>query len=410
MHNNIFTILGTLLNEMSPYILLGFLFAGALHAFVKPSVMSQHFAGNGFKQSLKAALLGVPLPLCSCGVLPTAISLRRNGASTSATTSFLIATPQTGIDSITATYSLLGLSFAIVRPVAAFVSAVFGGTIIGKLAGDDNDTTTNNRPLASELPPTIGGKIKDMFRYGFVDMVGSVGKWLVIGLVIAALITVLVPDALFVQYARYPILAMIAVVLIAIPMYVCATGSIPIALSLMLKGLTPGVAFVFLMAGPAVNFASYTLLSRTMGRRNTLIYIAVIALSAIGVGLIIDYLLPASWFVPRLNSVHTCCMHHTTLFNGICSATLCALLIYSLIIRKITTHKQQSIMAKEYSINGMMCPHCKARVETGLATVNGITSVTVDLGRKVAIVEGSANDEAIKAKVEELGYEYLGIK
>jgi hypothetical protein len=135
--NHIITILGRLLNEMSPYILLGFLFAGILHAFVKPSIMSQHFAGNGFKQSFKAALLGVPLPLCSCGVLPTAISLRRSGASTSATTSFLIATPQTGVDSIAATYSLLGLGFAIVRPIAAFISAVLGGTIMGKLSKND---------------------------------------------------------------------------------------------------------------------------------------------------------------------------------------------------------------------------------------------------------------------------------
>jgi hypothetical protein len=408
--NHIITILGRLLNEMSPYILLGFLFAGILHAFVKPSIMSQHFAGNGFKQSFKAALLGVPLPLCSCGVLPTAISLRRSGASTSATTSFLIATPQTGVDSIAATYSLLGLGFAIVRPIAAFISAVLGGTIMGKLSKNDekiiNKECQLNKPVSQS---TFCDKVKAMFHYGFIDMVGSVGKWLVVGLVIAALITALVPDDFFVMFAKYPILAMIVVVIIAIPMYVCATGSIPIALSLMMKGLTPGVAFVLLMAGPAVNFASYTLLSHTMGKRNTLLYIAIIALSAIGFGIIIDYILPSAWFIPQTLNAHHC-SHGSMWFNTICSIILSLLLIYSLIIKKFILKPKQNIMAKEYRINGMMCVHCKARVENGLASIEGVTGVTVDLSKGIALVDGQASDKAIEDKVTELGYEYLGCK
>jgi uncharacterized membrane protein YraQ (UPF0718 family)/copper chaperone CopZ len=353
-------------------------------------------------------MLGVPLPLCSCGVLPTAISLKRNGASTSATTSFLIATPQTGIDSIAATYSLLGLGFAIVRPVAAFASAIVGGTIMGKLAKDINEPSANSNSSSQQLPPTLGGKIKAMLRYGVIDMVGSVGKWLVIGLIIAALITALVPDDFFVTFAAYPLFAMIAVIVIAIPMYVCATGSIPIALSLILKGLTPGTAFVFLMAGPAVNFASYTLLSRTMGRRNTLIYIAIIALSAIALGLGIDYLLPASWFMPRMMYGDACCMHQSGRFDTLCSIILSILLIYSLIIKRITPKQPQSKMAKEYQIDGMMCVHCKARVEEGLAQVDSVTSVSVDLSKKIATVEGAPSDDAIKAKVLSLGYTYIG--
>jgi copper chaperone CopZ len=240
-------------------------------------------------------------------------------------------------------------------------------------------------------------------------MVGSVGKWLVIGLVIAALITALVPDDLFVSFAQYPILAMIAVVIIAVPMYVCATGSIPIALSLIMKGLTPGVAFVFLMAGPAVNFASYTLLSRTMGRRNTLIYIAIIALSAIGVGVIIDYLLPSEWFVPQFVSTAACCAHHTPWFNTACSVVLCALLMYVFIIKRIINREKRNIMAKEYRIDGMMCVHCKARVEKELATVAGVTSVVVDLDKKIAIIEGDHSESDIAAKVNAIGYEYIGV-
>jgi hypothetical protein len=406
----ILKIMVGMLNEMSPYILLGFLFAGVLHAFVNPEIMSRHLAGNGLKQSFKAALLGVPLPLCSCGVLPTAISLKRSGASTSSTTSFLIATPQTGVDSIAATYSLLGFGFAIVRPIAAFISAVIGGVVMGKLTIDEGQEQLYNNINKAKLQPTFYGKVKDMLKYGFVDMVGSVGKWLVIGLVIASLITVLVPNDFFILFAQYPLLAMIAVVVIAIPMYVCATGSIPIALSLILKGLTPGAAFVFLMAGPAVNFASYTLLSHSLGRRNTLIYILIIALSAIGIGFIIDYLLPTTWFVPNLSVSNACCAQEVSVFDTICSVVLVVLLVYSLIIKRFKENSKQNIMAKKYVINGMMCVHCKTCVEKELATVNGVSSVTVDLVNKVAIVEGSQSDEDIASKVTAIGYEYVGIK
>jgi uncharacterized membrane protein YraQ (UPF0718 family) len=203
---------------------------------------------------------------------------------------------------------------------------------------------------------------------------------------------------------------MIAVVVIAIPMYVCATGSIPIALSLILKGLTPGAAFVFLMAGPAVNFASYTLLSHSLGRRNTLIYILIIALSAIGIGFIIDYLLPTTWFVPNLSVSNACCAQEVSVFDTICSVVLVVLLVYSLIIKRFKENSKQNIMAKKYVINGMMCVHCKTCVEKELATVNGVSSVTVDLVNKVAIVEGSQSDEDIASKVTAIGYEYVGIK
>jgi uncharacterized membrane protein YraQ (UPF0718 family)/copper chaperone CopZ len=416
----------SMLNEMSPYILLGFLFAGMLHAFVRPDVMSRHFAGNGFWQSLKAALLGVPLPLCSCGVLPTAIALRRNGASTAATTSFLIATPQTGVDSIAATYSLLGLGFAILRPIAAFLTAVCGGCLMGKLTHEDDIPAAENLPEehddccdgeddCRERGGSFGSRCLEMLHYGFIGMVGSVGKWLVIGLVIAALITVLVPDDLFVGMAQYPLLAMIAVVIIAVPMYVCATGSIPIALSLMLKGLTPGVAFVFLMAGPAVNFASYTLLSRTLGRQNTLLYIAIIALSAIGIGLVVDCLLPAQWFVPQLQTTMMCCHHEAasrSTFDSICSIVLGMLLIYSLLIRpRLHQHRHAHASAsavKQYRIEGMMCSHCQAKVEQGIGALEGVTSVTVDLDKGLASVEGAVSAEAVAKAVNALGYDFAG--
>ncbi len=191
----------TIFNEMSPYILLGFFIAGLLHAFVSPALMSRHLAGSGWKPVVKAALFGIPLPLCSCGVLPTAVSLRRNGASKGATTSFLIATPQTGVDSIAATFSLLGPAFAFIRPLAALVGATVGGCAVSRYDCEKveaNSCTLEQGEKGTDEPPAgFWRRMSEAVRYGFVDMVSSVGKWLVIGLVVAALITVFVPESLF---------------------------------------------------------------------------------------------------------------------------------------------------------------------------------------------------------------------
>ena len=199
---------------------------------------------TGWKPVLKAALFGIPLPLCSCGVLPTAVSLRRQGASPAAATSFLIATPQTGVDSIAATYSLLGLPYAIIRPVAALAGALFGGLAVGKFApeaGTLMPATESTACHCGDSHDSCAAGSNKSRRTGFLSrMAGPCvtdwstwwpawAKWLVIGLIIAALITVFVPDSLFVSLNRYPLLAMVVMVIVAVPMYICATGSIPIA-------------------------------------------------------------------------------------------------------------------------------------------------------------------------------------
>ena len=398
--------------EMSPYILLGFIIAGVLHVFVEQRTMSRHLSGNSLSSVIKAALFGIPLPLCSCGVLPTAVSLRRQGAGKGATTSFLIATPQTGVDSIAATYSLLGLPFAILRPVAALTGAVFGGAMVNKFDKEDDaesincaisDEDTKNQPLAHK----IGAALK----YGLIDMVASVGPWLVTGLIIAALITVLVPDTLFVGLSRYPLLAMLAVVAVAVPMYVCATGSIPIAMSLMVKGLPPGIAFVLLMAGPAANFASLMILSRTQGRKATLIYVASVVVTAIAFGLIIDTFMPASWFLPA-SSVAAADACHVTIgwFPTACSILLLMLLGYTFIMNKHKNHHHNiTEMTKEYKINGMACQHCKNNVEKQLAKVPGVETVEVNLDKAVATVTGNADSNAVIEAIQLAGYEFVSV-
>ena len=248
-----------MLAEMAPYLLLGFFFAGLLRAFVPKSIYRKHLAPRNMKSVVKAALLGIPLPLCSCGVIPTSVGLRREGASHGACTSFLIATPQTGVDSIAATYSLMGLPFAIVRPIAALFTSMFGGWLVNKFAHEDETLSEETTKETAECncdqqtSPSFWNNFISAMRYAFVEMLQDVGKWLVVGLLIAALITVAVPNEWLAALHDYKLLNMLIVLAVAIPMYVCATGSIPIAVSLMAKGLTPGAALVLLMAGPAVN-------------------------------------------------------------------------------------------------------------------------------------------------------------
>ena len=429
--SNLIYALLNILNQMSPYILLGFILAGMLHVFIRPDTMSRHLSGHGWRPVVKAALLGIPLPLCSCGVLPTAVALRRQGASKGASTSFLIATPQTGVDSIAATYALLGLPFAIVRPIAALVGSVAGGMAVDRSDKDgDNDMPVTASATAcsdgcrqsaaeAEAPRGFINKMWAAVKYGLTDMVASVGKWLVIGLVVAAVITVAVPDSLFLSLAEYPRLAMLVMVAVAVPMYVCATGSIPIAMSLMLKGLTPGVGFVLLMAGPAANFASVMVLSKSLGRRATAVYVLSVVVTAILFGLLIDYLLPAQWFaIGGAADTIAHCHVEWPWFPTLCSALLVALLLRAFVagaaerrrFRKESnnTSTTDTTMQKVYKVNGMACAHCKATVEKAVGAVAGVSSVAVDLPTGRVAVDGAYDPKAVAEAVTNAGFDFLG--
>lgn len=325
-----FYSLWVLVLEMAPYLLLGFFIAGLLYAFVPQKLYAKHLQKPGFKSVLYSTLLGIPLPLCSCGVLPTTVSLRKSGASRGACTSFLISTPQTGVDSILATYSLLGLPFAIIRPIAALVTGLVGGFVTDLSFKDEKATDVVSKNVENKNL-TFMQKLKVALQYAFGELLEDVGKWLVIGLLVSALITVAVPNDFFSALQDYPFLNMLIVLVIAIPMYTCATGSIPIALSLMMKGMTPGAAFLLLMAGPAINTASMLVINKAFGKKQTVIYIVSIVLGAITFGLVMDYLLPSSWFdVSHMNAAVACCEEgHNEWFSIICSVVFLILLIKS---------------------------------------------------------------------------------
>ena len=300
-----------LLHSMSPYLLLGFLLAGIMHAFIPGRLYSRHLSQPRFSSVVKAALFGIPLPLCSCGVIPTAMSLRREGASRGAVTSFLIATPQTGVDSIIATYSLMGWPFALVRPIAALVTALWGGALVN--AADRHEAHTASPAAAAQppapLPQGFRAKCLEALHYAFVEMMQDIGKWLAIGIVVAGLITVFVPESAFALFRGNTLASLLLVLVIAMPMYLCATGSIPIAVALMLKGLTPGAGLVLLMAGPACNAASMLVVRKVLGTRTLLLYLLSIITGSVAFGYGIDYLQFHGYvpFLSGLTASSACC-------------------------------------------------------------------------------------------------------
>ncbi len=251
-----------LLSEMAPYLVLGFLFAGLLKAFFPVDKITRFLGKKKFGSVVNASILGVPMPLCSCGVIPTGVSFYQNGATKGATTSFLISTPQTGVDSILATYSLLGLPFAIIRPLVAFLTGILGGGLSHGFEKEQwkKEAGYSDTPVKKNIRIPIGKRLKTVITYGFGELVEDIVKWLIIGLLAAALLSVLIPDSFFTSYIGNTWLEMIMILIVSIPLYVCATGSIPIAAVFLLKGLSPGAALVFLMAGPATNVATMSVI------------------------------------------------------------------------------------------------------------------------------------------------------
>ena len=397
-----------LINRMSPYILLGFFLAGVMHAFVPKGLYQKYLGTKSFRSVLNAAILGVPIPLCSCGVIPTAMSLRKEGASKGAAVSFLIATPQTGIDSIIATYSLMGLPFALLRPIAALFTALFGGQMVNLTDNDKNETAPSKTKACSSVKSSFKDKVIETFRYAYVEMIQDIGRWLIVGLVVAGLITVFVPESFFALFAGNSLLSMLLVLVFAIPMYLCATGSIPIAVALMMKGLSPGTALVLLMAGPAVNAASMLVVGKVLGKKTLLIYILSITLGAILFGLGIDYLLPPEWFSAPIARMAECSECGPSVFNIICTITLILLLVNAMILRyrhkKNCTEDACIEMEKIYKIEGLRCNRCKENAEKAIASIEGVESVSIDLASGEAVVKGTFDEASMKKAVESLGF------
>ncbi len=302
---NILFACWTLLQQASFYILFGLLVGGMLKVFLSPTYVANHLGKGRFSSVFKAALLGIPIPLCSCGVLPAAASLKKQGANNGATTAFLISTPESGVDSISITWALLDPIMTIARPFSAFISALTAGVL---------ENFLNPPQLKSSPPPDIScpidnccdgincpperhrnhhsfyEKIEVAIRYAVTDIWKDLVGWFFIGIILAGIITVLVPDNIFDQYLGGGLPSMLLMLAFGIPLYICATASTPIAAALIIKGVSPGTALVFLLVGPATNITSLSVLSGLLGKRATLLYLSSIAVVSVLCGLAVDTL------------------------------------------------------------------------------------------------------------------------
>ena len=403
-----FTSLLNVVCEMAPYLLLGFLIAGVLHVFVPQKFYANYLSRKNRLSVLWAAMLGVPLPLCSCGVIPTAIGLRNEKASKGAIASFLIATPQTGIDSILATFSLMGLGFAIIRPLAALITGVCGGLLVNRLVREDDYCSVDDNSQLSTVNSQL--KIWRIVKYAYYDMIRDIGLRLLIGLVVAALIQVVVPDEFFLSFGSQPLLQMLVILAIAVPMYICSTGSIPVAAALMMKGLSPGAALVMLMAGPAVNLASILVVHKSMGRRFTSIYLMTI----VGFAVLFGLLLNATGLDFSLASHGACCMSASALPSPsklVCATVLTLLICFALMMKlfsKFTTKKPLAPDVTVYRVEDMHCSHCEAAVVRAVEDLPGVEKAKASASANTLTIKGPATEEAIRKAVEGIGYTFKG--
>jgi uncharacterized membrane protein YraQ (UPF0718 family) len=294
-----------LLQESSVYIIFGLIVAGLLRTFLNPASVVHHFGQGRVRSVFKASILGIPIPLCSCGVLPAAASLKKQGANNGAVTAFMISTPESGVDSIAITYALLDPIMTVIRPVVAFITGATAG-IMENFFGSKNETKQpipdltcpvdgccdgeNCAPEVHRAHHTFMEKTTAGLKYAFTDLWRDLATWFMVGLVLAGIISALIPPDQISRYLGGGVPSMLIMLAIGIPLYICATASTPIAAALILKGVSPGAALVFLIAGPATNIATLTVLVGVLGRRATLIYLSTIAAAAVIFGLATDYI------------------------------------------------------------------------------------------------------------------------
>ena len=310
---------------MAPYLLLGFLIAGVLSVLISQDYVRRHLGGPGWVQSLKAALMGVPLPICSCGVIPLAASLRKHGASRGATASFLASTPQTGIDSLMITYALLGWVYAVFRAVVAFISGLVCGMAVSAVSPEEEEAP----PECTEecCQPKNSHIIKRMLSYGFIALPRNISRAMVIGIVISGIISGLIPESFFADRMGDSVGAMFLMLLIGIPLYVCSSGSVPIALAFIKAGISPGAVLIFLITGPATNAATLTTLWSIIGKKQLTVFLITLSLCALIAGFAMNAI-----DVQLGIGEYTCsCEEKTGWFQYLCTAALLGILIKGMI-------------------------------------------------------------------------------
>ncbi|MCI5126228.1 MAG: permease [Candidatus Electrothrix sp. AR5] len=381
-----------LLNQSAVYMLFGLLIGGLLKEYLSPTYVANHLGSGRFSSVFKAALLGIPIPLCSCGVLPAAATLKKQGANNGAVTAFLISTPESGIDSISITWALLDPIMTIARPVSAFVSAAVAGiaenlfsfsgpTVSPDLEGQSNAPAQGasscgcgcsgeqqQEVLSDKVVATkkgflkrFPGKLKAGIKYAIFDIWEELAGWFIVGILLAGVITVLLPDAFITAYLGGGLSSMLLMLLIGIPLYICATASTPIAAAFIMKGVSPGAALVFLLVGPATNVTSLSVLIGLLGKRATVLYLTSIAVVSVLCGLVVDVV----YSILGISVIATVAQHGKMLPEQLTVAASLILIIFS--IRPIKNSLQRRFGKKKQGCCSSGASSCACDDDDALA-------------------------------------------
>ena len=381
---------------VSPWLILGLFIAGLIHSFIGEEFIRTHLGGPGFLPVLKSTLFGMPLPVCSCSVIPIAAGLRKDGASKASTMSFLVSTPTTGIDSIFVTYAFMGGVFAIARPL----SALFAGLLIGMLIYITEKNS--NPPLVQTYKhgkhPNLSliVRLKSTFIYGFKVLPQDMSRTLLLGIVVGGILSAVIPVDFAKEYLSNPLIAYPLMIAISIPIYVCAVGSVPIAAALLIKGLMPGAALAFLIAGPATNTITMGFVANKLGKRVLVFYLGGIVIVAIVSGMIIDAVLPG--ITGKQIVVHG--RHLPYLIQVIATIILLGVLFINLSHKKYKGVK----MDYEFHVPDISCKHCQMTIEQAVKKVPGVKKIEVSIDEKLVRVDGKIDKEAVVKQIENAGY------
>ena len=389
----------TVMLALGPWVLLGAAVAGVLHAVLPADFVRRHL-GTGRGSVTKAVVLGVPLPLCSCGVIPTGLGLRKDGASRGASVGFLISTPQTGVDSVLVSAAFLGWPFALFKVGAAAATGVLGGWITDRVAPEPEITASDD--TATHGGPGGQSRMTAAWEHGF-DVLRTIWGWLVFGVVVSAILTVAVPASAYSALTEHgPLLAMLAMLVVSLPLYVCATASVPIAAALVVGGFPPGAALVFLMAGPATNLATIGAVYRGLGGRALSIYLATIVLGSLAAGFAFDFVLETSAL--SLPHAHE---HAGILETAAAVALLGAFgwFAFETIRDRLPRSPAGPVDATVcLAVEGMTCQGCARKLTRALLETEGVSAAEVDHETGTAVVYGAATTPSLSAAVASAGF------
>ncbi len=383
--------------ELAPWLLLGMAVAGLLHAVVPGDLIRRQLRGRA--GVLKAVALGIPLPLCSCGVIPAGLGLKKDGASDGASVGFLIATPQTGVDSILVSASFLGWPFALFKVVSALVTGLAGGWLTDAV-GRNSDAAVE--PVTAD--EASAGGLRGAVEHS-LDILSGIWRWIVFGVVVSAALTVYLPAGSLASFAAIGALGTaLAVLAVSVPMYVCATASVPIAAALVAGGMPTGAALIFLMAGPATNVATIGAIYRGLGGRTLAVYLATIIAGSAAFGLAFDFLLEAG---PADAMAH----HEHATWWSVASAVVLVVLLAGFALRDARRYLRQlrarrsDAPALEVGVQGMNCNNCVAKLTGALEEQDGVDSVLVDLEAGRAVVRGDVELARVHETVRAAGFQ-----